>query len=506
MAQTINTNIASLTAQRNLAASQKDAATAMQRLSSGLRINSAKDDAAGLAIASRLTSQINGINQAVRNANDAVSVVQIAEGALDESTAILQRMRELAVQSANASNSSADRTSLQAEVTQLTAEIDRIANTTSFGATKLLNGAFSSKTFQVGAQVGETFNLSISSARSTDLGTTFTVAGLMTNLEKATAGTTVAGANTIAAQNLTFNVNGENTTIAVAADSSAKQIAADLSSQVGGLTGAAATTATIQFTNDGTTGGATDTYTINGNTLTVDMTNGTLGATTGAAKAAALKTAIDANAALSASLTASVSDDTITLVDADGDNIAFTIGSGNTADASDITFDSNGQGDNVALTENGNNVGVAVGAITLTGSADVTYTVHSDTDTLVADSSSASAPDTTSSVTQTSSRVSTVDISTQAGANTALAIIDSAITSIDSQRATLGASANRLDSVVSNLSNVAENSQAARSRIVDADFASETAALAKNQILQQAGISVLAQANAQPQNVLALLQ
>jgi len=369
-----------------------------------------------------------------------------------------------------------------------------------------LNGSFASKTFQVGAQSGETLNLSISAARATDIGTTYTVAGLMTNLEKATAGTTVAGANTIAAQNLTFNVNGENTTIAVAADSDAKQIAADISSQVGGLTGSASTTATVQFTDGSTQGGQTDTYTINGNTLTVDMRSVTLGGTTAALKAGALKTAIDANAALSASLTVSVSTDTITLTDADGDNIAFTIGSGNTADASDITFDSGGQGDNVALTEDGNNVGVAVGTISLTGSADVTYTVFSDTDTLVADSNSASAPDSTSSVTQTSSRVSTVDISTVSGANTALAIIDSAITTIDSQRATLGAAASRLDSVVSNLSNVAENSQAARSRIMDADFASETAALAKNQILQQAGISVLAQANAQPQNVLALLQ
>ena len=502
MAQVINTNIASLTAQRNLATSQRDAATAMQRLSSGLRINSAKDDAAGLAIASRLTSQINGINQAVRNANDAISVVQIAEGALSESTSILQRMRELAIQSANASNSSADRTSLQAEVAQLSSELDRIANTTAFGATKLLNGSFASKTFQVGAQSGETLNLSISAARATDIGTTFTVAGLMTNLEKATAGTTVAGANTIAAQNLTFSVNGQNSTIAVAADSDAKQIAADISSQVGGLTASASTTATVQFTNDATVGGATDTYTINGNTLSIDMS----GETTGAEKAAAVKAAIDANAALSASLTVSVADDTITLTDADGDNIAFTIGSGNAANASDITFDSGGQGDDVALTEDGNNVGVAVGAISLTGSADVTYTVFSDTDTLVADSNSAAAPDTTSSVTQTSSRVSTVDISTVTGANTALAIIDSAITTIDSQRATLGAAASRLDSVVSNLSNVAENSQAARSRIMDADFASETATLAKNQILQQAGISVLAQANAQPQNVLALLQ
>lgn len=504
MAQVINTNIASLTAQRSLAASQKDAATAMQRLSSGLRINSAKDDAAGLAIANRLTTQINGINQAVRNANDAISIVQIAEGSLQESTSILQRMRELAVQSANASNSAADRTSLQTEVTALIAELDSIANNTAFGTTGLLNGSFSGQTFQVGPQTGETFGLSISSMRSADIGTTFTVAGLMTNLGTAVAGTTVAGANTIAAQNLTFSVNSVSTTVAVAADTSSKTIAADISSQVGGLTASASTTATIQFTNDGTQGGATDTFTINGNTLTIDQRNATLGATTGAAKAAALNTAINANSALAGTLTATVSDDTVTLVDADGDNIEFSIGSGNTAQASDITFTSNSTG--VSLVEDGNHTAVATGTISLTGSANVTYTVHSDTDTRVADSSSLASPDTTSSVTQTSSRVSTVDVSTQALANTAVAIIDSAISAIDTQRATLGASANRLDSVVSNLANVSENAEAARSRIMDADFAQETAALAKNQILQQAGISVLAQANAQPQNVLALLQ
>ena len=157
MAQTINTNIASLTAQRNLATSQKDAATAMQRLSSGLRINSAKDDAAGLAISNRLTSQINGINQAVRNANDGLSVAQVAEGALAGTSDLLQRMRELSVQSANASNSAGDRAALQTEVAQLALEVDRIANaTTSFGDTKLLNGTFTSKNFQVGANVGET--------------------------------------------------------------------------------------------------------------------------------------------------------------------------------------------------------------------------------------------------------------------------------------------------------------------------------------------------------------
>ena len=501
MAQTINTNIASLTAQRNLAASQKDAATAMQRLSSGLRINSAKDDAAGLAIANRLTSQINGINQAVRNANDAISVSQIAEGALSESSAILQRMRDLAVQSANASNSSADRTSLQLEVSQLSAELDRIANTTSFGNTKLLNGSFSEKSFQVGAQSGETFELSISSARASDMGSTYTVAGLMANLEVAAAGTSVAGANPITAQNLTFTVGTDTTTIAVAADSSAKTIANTISSQVGGLTASASTTATLDFTTD-TAGSATTGFTINGVTLSIDMSADN----TDDLKAEALRDAINADTTLSATLTATASSGTVSIVDADGDNISVTVASTNTAGSTDITMNSGTNTDNAALTEDGNNVGVAVGAISLVGASNVAYKVHSDTDTTVSNSTDSASPETASSVTQTTSRVNTVDISTVAGANTAMAIIDSALTTIDSQRATLGAAQSRLDSVVSNLSNVAENSAAAKSRIMDADFAAETAALAKNQILQQAGISVLAQANAQPQNVLALLQ
>ena len=170
MPQTINTNVASLNAQRNLNSSQSDANTALQRLSSGLRINSAKDDAAGLAISNRLTSQINGINQAVRNASDGISVAQVAEGALNETGNILQRVRELAVQSANASNSADDRAALQAEVTQLVAEVDRIANNTAFGTNKLLDGTFTAQSFQVGANVGETITVGINSAQSDDLG------------------------------------------------------------------------------------------------------------------------------------------------------------------------------------------------------------------------------------------------------------------------------------------------------------------------------------------------
>ena len=170
MALTINTNVASLNAQRNLTSSQGDLATAMQRLSSGLRINSAKDDAAGLAISDRMTSQIRGLNQAARNANDGISMAQTAEGALQETTNILQRMRELAIQAANDTNSSSDRASLQAEVNQLQQEMTRIASSTSFNNRNVLDGTLNNAQFQVGANANETITFSIPSAQSDDLG------------------------------------------------------------------------------------------------------------------------------------------------------------------------------------------------------------------------------------------------------------------------------------------------------------------------------------------------
>ena len=207
MAISINTNVASLNAQRNLSASQTNLAKSMQRLSSGLRINSAKDDAAGLAISDRMTSQIRGLNQATRNANDGISLAQTAEGAMQESTNILQRMRELAVQSANDTNSASDRASLQSEVDQLKQELTRIAETTPFNGKKLLDGSMISAQFQVGANAGETISFGIGSARSTDLGNH----SLTTNNATAAQGIEVASAadtdtadgNNVGAQTLT---------------------------------------------------------------------------------------------------------------------------------------------------------------------------------------------------------------------------------------------------------------------------------------------------------------
>ena len=502
MAQVINTNIASLTAQRNLAASQKDAATAMQRLSSGLRINSAKDDAAGLAISNRLTSQINGINQAIRNANDGLSVAQVAEGALAETTSILQRMRELSVQSANASNSSADRTALQTEVTQLKAEIDRIANNTAFGTTKLLNGSFTSQNFQVGANVGETIGVSMSSSRSADIGQVNSLA--LAGFESELTPDPTDATSIVAAQTLTFTVDGTSTTVSVDADASAKTIAADISSQVSGIEASAITG--VRLEDNGSTFNATTVVTVNGVSL------GALDSSSEANFYAAIKTAIDGNDQLNASLTVTNlgtgANQGILITDADGDDISVAIGAetGTSAVALDVVSQDSSvttaasDANTSATTLTTGETSVVTGAISFTTSAATTSTITaSSTGNLVTGTA-------TSTITDSGDRISDVDISTVSGANSALSLIDAALTTIDSQRATLGAVQSRFDSVISNLSNVAENSSAARSRIMDADFAAETAQLAKTQILQQAGISVLAQANAQPQNVLALLQ
>ncbi len=249
MPQIINTNIASLNAQRNLNQSQGALATALQRLSSGLRINSAKDDAAGLAISDRMTSQIRGLNQANRNANDGISLAQVAEGALQESNNILQRMRELAIQSANGTNSASDRLALQSEVNQLMAELDRIANTTSFNGLKLLDGSFTAQNFHVGAEAQQTIAVSVAGAGSTVLGvnkiatnnnttgiSNATNAGVFYPTQGlVTAGTDVASAN-IAAQNISVReANGTVTAYGVLATDQGSDIAATLGAAVSGI-------------------------------------------------------------------------------------------------------------------------------------------------------------------------------------------------------------------------------------------------------------------------------
>lgn len=535
MAQVINTNIASLTAQRNLATSQKDAATAMQRLSSGLRINSAKDDAAGLAIASRLTSQINGVNQAVRNANDGLSVAQVAEGALAETTDILQRMRTLAVQAANASNSADDRASTQTEIAQLAAEVDRIANATKFGNNALLNGTYLNQSFQVGADVGETVRFSINSAQSADLGSLntldFTTANFSTGAVS-TAATTANNESYIEAQTLTFQVGpaGDLTsyTVAVADNATAADIASSITA---GVAEVSATSQTVVRLTDGTSSvfAASDTVNldINGVSLTgIDFSSFANFVT-------AAEAAIEAESSLNNLTVNSVNGGAdLEIIDASGANITIELTGHNDAltvdgvvdisvDAYDDTFANSGS---VISSTNSGTLGFTATAISgedVTGQAvtvsgnvnlfaqddSLQYTIQSSVDISATGGIAENSAAQTGTVTAVANAtIDGMDVSTVAGAEQAIQIIDAALSTINDQRATLGAVQSRFDSVVSNLMNVAENASAARSRIMDADFAAETAQLAKTQILQQAGISVLAQANAQPQNVLALLQ
>ena len=522
MGQVINTNIASLTAQRNLAANQNEAATAMQRLSSGLRINSAKDDAAGLAIANRLTSQINGINQAVRNANDGISVVQIAEGALSETSDILQRMRTLAVQSANASYNDADRSKLQSEIDQLVLEVDRIAFNTAFGDTKVLNGSYANRTFQVGANAGETLNIDISSAKASNLGQVNTLAFGTAGVDFESAQVAKSTTSAITKQDLTFTVDNTETTVGIAAGDSAKDIASKISTQVGGLTASGETVSVMHNFASGLAATETISFKVNGVAMTAVG-----GAAVPETTANNIKAAIDAQTSLSG-LTVSLvgtidgtGDATtgVQLVDADGDDITieltevYTTATPATKDtASGFDVDSRVSSSLTTLADGTNGEKSLVGGDTAFVTGHVSFTTSEGTTDTVKMTGAGTAAgqlagsNLTATITAGTDRIADVKVDSVTEANKALGLIDAALSTINTQRAELGAVQSRLDSVVSNLMNVSENSAAAKSRIMDADFAAETAQLAKSQILQQAGISVLAQANAQPQNVLALLQ
>jgi len=412
MAQVINTNIASLNAQRNLTSSQNAVNTALQRLSTGLRINSAKDDAAGLAISERMTTQINGLNQAMRNANDGISLAQTAEGALSQIANNLQRIRELAVQSRNATNSDSDRLALQKEVAQLTAEIDRVAKDTSFNGISLLDGSFENKSFQVGANAGQRITIDkIINANSSALGTSYTVKGTQAKLADTDAADPSKLEATFAA------IIGANISITIGEGTDAQTYELD---------NLEAVTVTAASDSDDD----------------IDSAN-----------AAALRKGLENLAAeISRKTEGRVS---VSLNDS-GDGLEFF-----STEKFSITSD---DPDTSALT------GLATtDAIEKIGFADL-------------------------------------DIKTAEGADQVIIAMDAALKAINESRADLGAIQNRFSSVVSSLQTTAENLSASRSRILDADFAAETAALTRAQILQQAGTAMLAQANSLPNNVLTLLR
>lgn len=491
MALTINTNVSSLNAQRNLGKSQTDLARSMQRLSSGLRINSAKDDAAGLAISDRMTSQIRGLNQAARNANDGISLAQTAEGALQESTNILQRMRELAVQSANDTNSSSDRSSLQAEVAQLQSELDRIADTTTFNGKNLLDGSLGGAKFQVGANANQVISFSITSAKGSDLGTNRIEAdhGIM---QDGTAAAAAAPANNnVAAGTVilagTYNGAGFSSTINIGIGDTAGEIADSVNAATNttGITATGRTQARLSTVSSGATSFSLNTVTI---AATVDGTDLTT-----------LVAAINDKSSTTGVTAEFGADKTSLILTSDsGDDIViddYTIGGGGTVAVNGQYADGTFSATTVTLTSGGNDSTRLGGYITFDSTESYTATFSSATVTGVTTATASSLED-----------VASISVSTQNGANDAISVIDGALSKIDTMRGGLGAVQNRFESTIANLSNVSENLSAARSRILDADIAMETSAMTKNNILQQAGVAILAQANQTPQLALQLLQ
>lgn len=480
MPQIINTNVMSLNSQRNLNKSQGALATSLQRLSSGLRINSAKDDAAGLAISERFTSQIRGLTVAARNANDGISLSQVAEGALTEVGNILQRVRELAVQSANASNSASDRNALQLEVGQLTAELNRIAKSTEFNGQKLLDGTFGTALFQVGSNADETIVATTANFKTQQYGD-YRVEGEKTNV--------TAGGSSVAAGSMLISGAQGTATVSMAAGDSAETIASavNLQSSNTGVKATAKTDVGMTFSSSGSYK-----FTLIGeNTTSATEIGFTIDATTGAD---ALSQAVNAinDQTSKTGIVATIEDDEsgIRLTNFEGKNILI----------ADTSVANSG---NVVLTG-------GVGTQTLTGdnaieSVQIAGQVTFDSNKSFIVTGTAGNGISAAREASALQKVSDLDISSVDGANLALSIVDAAISQVSNQRAKFGALQSRFESTISNLQTTTENLSAARSRIRDADFAVETAELTRTQILQQAGTAMLAQANTIPQNVLSLL-
>ena len=644
MALTVNTNIPSLNTQRNINSTSNALNTSMQRLSTGSRINSAKDDAAGLQISNRLTNQISGLNVAVRNANDGISLAQTAEGALQQSTNLLQRMRDLSIQSANGSNSDADRSALQKEVSALQSELTRIAETTTFGGRKLMDGSFGTSSFQVGSNAYENIDVTVKNASASAIGSyqvgskanTAATSGLPTaaNLSTVTASVVADATAAFTAKDLKVVGGGQSETVSIAAGDSAKSLAAKFDGAISGMTATARTVFTAEVS---AAAGQSSDFTLKVGDAEVDLV--------GVTSTENLAEQINSNASklgLKANLS---SEGVLTIESASGENVTFwqssnanvglsvrvqdasgTFGAktavGDTdgktvvgyvqlnssssyaisADAvdvkqdvaqaqlsaisytadtpatdaakftidqvsvvgggyggADLDIDLSSYTGATALTDRASLlnaikeqdttgaliIDATAGTIRSVNGGDIEFgtitgkladgTTNSTTggvvatyETMQADgtytaSATAVSTNTASAVEVTiedvagsyqlfgsasaeKNSVGEIDISTADGAQRALAVIDNALAGIDSQRADLGAVQNRFDNTINNLQNISENASAARSRIMDTDYAAETANLSKNQVLQQAGTAILAQAKQLPQAVLSLLQ
>ena len=520
MANVINTNVLSLNAQRNLNMSQNSLSTSIQRLSSGLRINSAKDDAAGLAISDRMTSQIRGFNQASRNAADAISLAQVGEGALQQVTNNLQRMRELSIQSANATNTAEDRVSLDAEFQQLLAANDELAKNTAFNGRNVLDGSLGNATFQVGANVGETIAVNVgASMRNSQIGQ---VADIKLDLigsgptAAASMAAIAAVADTTVLAGDDLQING--TAIGAATNASnglgagsATQIATAINQLTGthGVTAnAGTTTATITAANFGTAltfndvgNDSTLHYTLQINDVQVAVQIEDALTITSQSDLITLINTQAASTGVTATLQAN---NDILLSASDGRNIEF---------AEAVSNASGGASDGVngflgdlvsepGASGQGASVRTFKAAITLDAKNQI---VVNDLNDGGSDQFFSQITNNSSSTTNAAAIVS-ANVLTAEDSNNAIRSIDQAIRDVDTLRGTFGAIQTRFESTIASLATSAENLSAARSRIQDTDFAQQTAELTRSQILQQAGTAMLAQANSSPQSVLSLLQ
>ena len=528
MSLVINTNIASLNAQLNLSGSQKALATSLARLSSGLRINNAADDPAGLAIADRFTTQINGLSQASRNANDGISLAQTAEGALQQVTNNLQSIRQLAVESANATNSASDRAALDQQVQQDISEINRIATQTSFNNQNILDGTFGSATFQVGANVGQTISVGLSTSTKTNAVGAFvnnsgtvaqtvaptvvgeSVASVTSTSYKGVTATAFDGSSTF---QITPN-GGTATTIGASAgfvgtlsgqtsDSAYAKAAAINGSGISGVTASATNALSLGSLAGGNfvaiTGNAAGTQDYNLKINGVSALDS--GSVTGAG-------AVTISAAISQINNVSSQTGVIASQDSSGGLVLTAV------DGRNITLDETVTGGGVSTSAGVVTSALSVTTATAAGApaAGTTSAIYRGQVTLQSNASvqlnagAQAALGFAASNQQAVGSLAAQNVLTVAGANNAILSVDSALTAIDGLRSTFGAIENRFNSAIASLGTTTTNLTAARSRIEDADFASETSNLTRAQILQQAGTSILAQANAIPQGVLKLLQ
>ena len=526
MAMVISTNTASINAQRHLNASRQDLDVAMERLSSGQRINSAADDAAGLAIRDKMTAQVEGLNQAVRNANDAISFMQSAEGALEETTNILQRMRSLAVQAVNDTNSASDRANLNDEIGKLQEEITRIGNTSTFNDKNLIDGSMKNSTFQIGHKTSETIDIALNDMRAGAIGAgteavkeVETVAFGLSNTNDLTTShdvlITLTDANSVVTK-VRLEATAAATGDALADLFEAKTVTGySLTSNGDGTLSIENDTANVAFTvaisqwyttNDGISAvTATDT------SLQSTVTN-TTAASAGAANAVAEVEVINFTGQVETD-----EDVKLTLTDGNGVAVSHTISADNLTDAttagdlladlfedasiSGYTLKSGGDG-TLEITNNTANV-------TFTAEVALVYSTNNGISAVTAGEATligTAYNKTAAAAGAAGTFIDKINVLDGTSAATAIDAIDNALLTVGKERSKLGAFQNRLTHAVNNMSNMSANTAAAKSVIADADYAAESSSLAKNQILQQAGTAMLAQANAQAQSVLSLLK